>query len=260
MMKLLLTTTLFFYFTFTTLAQEESTSINGLVTSNSLAIENVHILNLNNGFGEVTDINGNFTIQIKKNDIIKISHIEYQSQKITISDQIIIVGLVIKLKRTVNRLNDVIIKNHNLTGILYTDSDAQIKEDILGSGKFIQELMRLSKLPSKYDEVKKFESQYINDVNPIKMNGGVGIGISIRDKENELRRELREAKNIPKLIIYDLGKDYFINNLKIPEEKIHNFLTYCNYRNIFELYKQKKIMRLIEILEIEIDSYHKKSE
>lgn len=259
-MKLLLTTTLLLYFTFTALAQEDGIAINGLVSSNNLAIENVHIINLNNGFGEITDINGNFTIQIKKNDIIKISHIEYQSQKITISDEIIKVGLVIKLKRTVNRLNDVIIKNHNLTGILYTDSDAQIKKDVLASDKFIEELMRLSKLPSKYDEIKKFESQYINDVNSIKMNGSIGIGILIRDEENELRRELREAKNIPKLIIYDLGKDYFINKLKIPEEKIHNFLTYCNYRNIYELYKQKKIMRLIEVLEIEIVSYHKKSE
>ena len=70
---------------------------------------------------------------------------------------------------------------------------------------------------------------------------------------------MREAKNIPRLIIYDLGKYFFINKLKIPEEKIHNFLTYCNYRNIFELYKKKKIMRVIKILEIESVSYHKKS-
>jgi|TARA_B110000238_G_C16133685_1_gene442626 hypothetical protein len=255
MMKLLLTTTIFFYFTFTTLAQEELTSINGLVTSNSLAIENVHIINLNNGFGEITDINGNFTIQIKKNDIIKISHIEYQSQKITISDEIIKVGLVIKLKRAVNRLNDVIIKNNDLTGNIIIDFQNTINDNIAKKYNLIEEIISLTKLPSKYDDAINLESPYLDDVNPIK----IVFRISIRDKENELRRELREAKNIPRLIIYDLGKYFFINKLKIPEEKIHNFLTYCNYRNIFELYKKKKIMRVIKILEIESVSYHKKS-
>tara|TARA_B110000908_G_C10264179_1_gene462064 strand:+ start:5269 stop:5793 length:525 start_codon:yes stop_codon:yes gene_type:complete len=169
MMKLLLTTTIFFYFTFTTLAQEELTSINGLVTSNSLAIENVHIINLNNGFGEITNINGNFTIQIKKNDIIKISHIEYQSQKITISDEIIKVGLVIKLKRAVNRLNDVIIKNNDLTGNIIIDFQNTINDNIAKKYNLIEEIISLTKLPSKYDDAINLESPYLDDVNPIKI-------------------------------------------------------------------------------------------
>jgi hypothetical protein len=258
-MKLLLTITLFFYFTSITLAQEKRVTISGLVTSNNLAVENVHVLNSNNGFGEVTNFKGKFEILTNKGDTIKISHIEYQKQEIVITDDIIKNGLAIILKRTINRLKEVTVRNHNLTRNIVIDNMNTDNTIITRKHDLIDEMITLSKLPSKFDEITRIESQYIYDVNAIKMSGGVGIGIEIRDKKSELRRELREKKSIPNQIINELGESYFIYELKISEDKIHNFLTYCNYRNIFELYKKKKIIRLIEILKIESVSYHKKS-
>ena len=80
-----------------------------------------------------------------------------------------------------NRL-DVIVKNHNLTGNLFIDSDSELPIDVLSSNKFIEELQALSKLPSKFDDISRIESQYVNDVSAIKMTGGIGIGIEIREK------------------------------------------------------------------------------
>ena len=53
-----------------------------------------------------------------------------------------------------------------------------------------------------------------------------------------------------------LGIYFFTNNLKIPEEKINHFLTYCEYRNILEEYNNNNLLLVIKILQEESKSYH----
>ncbi|MFT4699296.1 MAG: DNA-binding MarR family transcriptional regulator, partial [Flavobacteriaceae bacterium] len=110
--------------------------------------------------------------------------------------------------------------------------------------------------PSKPNYEVNREKPIMNNVDPIG-EGGVGgrIGIPIRDKENELRRELKLKKSILEKIIRDFGKDYFIEELNIPEDEIHLFISYCEDYQIIEFYKKNEILQLLKILIQESKKY-----
>lgn len=256
-MKFFITTTLFLFFIQFGFSQNENTLINGKTIFIDTPISNVHIHNLTTNFGETSNSNGEFQILVKKNDTLKISHLEYKTKKVIITEEHIKQKtLIIELKIMTNYLNTVNIKSHDLTGNLLTDSKNSTNDTITKKHDLIEEMMRLAQMPSN-KVVRDTETPFMNDVNPIQMNGGASIGIPIKDQDNILRRELRDTKSIPDKIIRVLGKDFFINDLKIPENKIYHFITYCEHRNITSLYKNNKIMKLIDVLTEESIKYHK---
>ena len=197
---------------------------------------------------------------VKKNDTIKISHLEYQTKNIIITDiHIKQEVLSIELKSMTNYLNTVTLKNHNLSGSLFTDAKNHTNDTITKKHDLIAKIIAISKeSPSEYVVETNFEKPFLNDVNPIRMNGvGSSGGIPIKDHENILRRKLRTKKSFPDKLISDFGEDFFTNELNIPKDKIHHFITYCEYRNIYQLYKENKIIKLIDVLTEESLEYIK---
>lgn len=246
-----------FYYTLS-YTQIESSTISGKITFHHLPIENVHIYNIDTKEGTITNSNGFFEIDGQLNNVLKISHIEYRGVKITVTEEIIRNGIIINLKKVINQLPEVIIKRHQLTGSISIDSQNNKNELITKKHDLIEQMKDLAKQPSKSDGTINLESPHVNDVSPIKA-GSSKIGIPIKDKENELRKKLRKQKNIPNEIIKEFGKEYFTNDLKLPEEEIYNFLTYCNYKNIFQLFSQGKTLELILILVNESKKYNQKN-
>ena len=258
-MKLKLTITFLYLGILTSYSQNFSTEISGRVMHFDNPIADVHIYNISTKQGTSSNANGEFRITAKLNDTLSISHIEYTNRRIIVDEQILNQSYsIFYLEVMTNYLETVELKNHTLSGLLFTDAKSISKDSILKASHFIEEMMRIAKLPSKNTEVYNRSASYVNDVDPISMNGvGGSVGIPLRDKANELRRELRRKKNTPERIIADFGVDYFIKKLKIPENKIFNFLTYCDYRNIFELYNNNEILKVLNILTIESTSFNK---
>jgi len=259
MKQRLLTLTLLLFFFYFGFSQNEKTLINGKITFLNTPINNVHIHNLTTNYGTTSNNNGKFEIMIKINDTLKISHLKYQTKKIVITDEHLKQSILsIKLKIKTNYLNTVVIKNHTLTGNLVKDIQNNTNDTISRKHDLIEEMMRLAKMPTSNDYRENTEKPYMNDANPIQMNGaGASIGIPIKDHENILRRELRSKKNIPDKIISELGKYFFVSELKIHKKNIHHFITYCESRNVIELYRKNKIMRLIDVLTEESIGYIK---
>ncbi len=258
-MKKLLTTTFLFLSITLTFSQNSPITLNGKVMHFSDAISDVHILNLNTYQGTISNPEGVFEIYVKLNDTLQFSHIEYTSRKIIMTKDIIEQATyTIFLETMTNYLDIVELRNHKLSGDLTFDTESVFNDSILKSTDYIKELMRLSKLPSFDDYKENLEAPPINNVDPT-AGAGVGAGVSIpmKDKANALRRKLRAKKSIPEKIINDLGIVYFVESLKIPEDKIHHFLTYCNFKNIFELYRENKVIEVISILESECIEYLK---
>jgi hypothetical protein len=81
------------------------------------------------------------------------------------------------------------------------------------------------------------------------------ISIPMSVKENELRRELKLKKSIPEKIIRDFGKDYFIEELNIPEDEIHLFISYCEDRQVFTYYSKGNILKILTIFNEESKKY-----
>ena len=258
-MKLQLTVTFLFLWIFTSISQNYQGEINGRILNFETPIADVHIYNMTSKRGTSSNAHGEFSITVKLNDTLFISHIEYTSRQIVISKKMIQQSFsIFYLEVATNYLNTVEVKNHTLTGLLFTDAKSVNQDSISKAFDFIREMMRIAKLPSKNTELFNREASYVNDVDPISMNGvGASIGIGFRDKKNELRRELRLKKSTPERIIADFGKEYFIKKLKIPEDKIHQFLTFCEFKGIFKLYNDNEIIRVLNILTIESKAFNK---
>jgi mRNA-degrading endonuclease HigB of HigAB toxin-antitoxin module len=257
-MKNLLTTILFFVFIFTSYSQDELSNIKGVISHFDTPVQDIHILNITSNRGTISDINGRFEIDVKVNDTLLISHLEYTSKKVIVKQIDIENGILkIYIESLTNYLETVELKNHNLSGNLLEDTKDVTIDTILKIYGLQREFMKLASMPSKPNYEVNREKPIMNNVDPIG-EGGVGgrIGIPIRDKENELRRELKLKKSIPEKIIRDFGKDYFIEELNIPEDEIHLFISYCEHRQVFTCYSKGDILKILTIFNEESKNYH----
>ncbi len=222
-------------------------------------VSDVHIYNITTNRGASSNNDGEFKLQVKVNDTLQISHLEFRTRRIIITEeQLKHQYLIINIDTMTNYLNTVELKNHNLTGDLAFDNK-NIPEDTIPKVNFnLYKFKELAKMDSDKDSEVNKEEPFQVDANPIKMTGvGSSISIPMKDKESIMKRELRYKRSIPTKIIASLGEDYFIEKLKIPEDKIYHFITYCEYRNIFNLYKENRIIELLNILTEESIIYNK---
>ncbi len=120
------------------------------------------------------------------------------------------------------------------------------------------------------EEIRGFSFKYLTPdytkppnaeafANPIQMNG-VGGSAGIPDKRYEkylkFKKLIHQKKEFPTKIVEKLGSSFFINELKIPREKINNFLTYCEYKNIIEKFYNHQLLEVIKNLQNESKTYH----
>jgi len=236
-------------------SQEKSTILFGQISSFKNAIDNIHIVNLNTKLGAVSNSSGKFQLKVSLNDVLLISSIQYQQKKIVITK-----SLFTSKKIKIYLLPKIIILDevylHNLSGNLISDTNNTPK-DTLPKHNFVYRLSDLyKKLPPDTNGFLKAPN-----ANPFGMGGGVGASATLPDYRYEallrLKRELKQKKNFPKQIKKDLGIPFFVEDLKISEEKINNFLTYCEYRNIIEEYNKNNLLQVIKILLEESEKYTK---
>lgn len=256
-MKLKLTNlTLFIFIATKSFSQESTVVIMGKILSSNKVISDVHVINLNNRYGTISNTNGEFEIFVKENDVLLFSSIQYKNLKITITkDHLKDEFLNVYLTLIVNNLDEVFI--HGLTGSLDLDSK-NTPEDTIPKTNFIFKLSDLKKkLPGD-------ELGYLSDVNaesftnPLYMSGG-GQGSKYNkqlEQERAVKRDIKKKTEFPIKLKKEFGIDFFINDLKIPEENIFNFISYCEYRDILDKYYSNKVLEVIEILKEESKKYN----
>ena len=229
----------------------------GTVTEYQKPISGVHVYNLNRLNGTSTNENGIFNIPVKLNDTLIISHIKYRTQRLVVSEVYLNTSVPVKiyLEEMTNYLDIVNIKNHQLSGILETDTKSV--KNTVSTDSINSEFQNLASQTS-YDEIGIEFNKPINNTDPTgNSTVSVGVGISMKFKDVEERKALKNKRDFPQRIISSLGTSYFTNTLKVPDEKIHHFLTYCDSKNIIDLYYQNEIMAVLTILQEESIEYLK---
>ena len=237
-------------------SQEASTIISGKIISSNKAVENVHIINLSNKHGTISNSYGEFELNVIVNDTLLISSIQHKKIKVIIdSFHFEAKKIEIQLVSIVNDLEEVFI--HGLTGNLNSDLN-KTPIDTIPKHNFTFKLSDLKKkLPG--DEYGYFERVNAESfTNPLYIRGG-GQGSKFDRRLEALKKlkaDLKSKKNFPSKIKADLGIDFFTKKLHIPEEKINHFLGYCEYKNIIELYQKNNLLEVIKILQAESKTYH----
>lgn len=93
-----------------------------LDSQNDLPLENVHIINLNQVVGTVTDAEGKFQIRAAVNDTLYLTYLGYKPQKIRVTNDMLRFGETeIRLTELALALEEVIVRPYQLTGYLEID-------------------------------------------------------------------------------------------------------------------------------------------
>ncbi|MFA5299145.1 MAG: carboxypeptidase-like regulatory domain-containing protein [Lutibacter sp.] len=256
-MKIELTS--FFILTFLAMngfSQEKNTIISGKISSFNQPVRDVHIFNLTTKLGCVSNDNGEFELTVSLNDTLLFSSIEYEKKKLKITKSHLIAKKInVELNPFINILKEVFV--FGLTGNLSSDTN-RVPEDTLPQPNFLFKLSDLDKkLPcDEYGNYKIVNAEAFT--NPIYLiNGAQGSKYNARlEAERKLKREISRKKQFPIKIKKELGIAFFTKNLNIPEEKIDNFLAYCEYRNIIFEYYNNNLLQVIQILREESKNYY----
>lgn len=116
---------LFLLLGFLAFAQEEPTIVTGKVlnAANDVAIENAHVVNLNQVKGAVTTAEGDFEIPAKVNDTLYFSYLGFKPIRVRVTNDWLKYGAVkVKMTELGIALEEVVVRPVQLTGYLEIDA------------------------------------------------------------------------------------------------------------------------------------------
>ena len=104
---------------------QDNTFLKGTVLNDATdkIIENVHIVNLNQVIGTITDKNGYFEVPVQVNDTIYFSYLGFKSLRVRVTNDILKFGdIKVKMTELGIALEQVVIRPVELTGYLEVDA------------------------------------------------------------------------------------------------------------------------------------------
>ena len=221
-------------------AQNNAKIVSGTIYLDSLALEDVHIINPKLDIGSVSDKKGRFEILAAKGDVLIISHVnfEYKEHVITEGD-LRSKQINIHLDSKTYMLHEIVLKKKR--GIFEVDKDILIYKGPIVNAQTL-------KLPYAKNQQSK-------DEKTVALNSGVSISLGglanalngNTKQEIVFKKQKIEDKNILKIRKH-FTDSFFIYQLKITKENINPFLELCISKGIINLYRKNKFLELTTIL------------
>lgn len=230
-------------------------NIDGKIIVEGVDIEGITIYNSTSTKGTVTNERGEFTIEVTLNDLIEIRALEYEKLDVTVNKAILdSKKLHVFLIEEINTLDEVIIRSKKMTGNLNTDLNRV--------NKFNQKLDAIY-FGIKNEEAYALKKDLRNPVNIITTKAApqtVVHGLNIINIVDQLliplfRSEVKDKKaaGIPevpaKSIKYYLGSNFLVDNFKIPEHRVEEFIRYVEDKTFnFDLLNYGHEIEFLELL------------
>jgi len=204
--------------------------LEGRVQSNDGDVAATHVLNISTDKAVITDINGFFSIQVKMNDTLVFSAVQFRKKQIVVTQAMLESSLItVPLEDELTELDEVVVTPYNLSGDIFKDiqtlkTDAVITASTLG-------------LPNAYVRVPTQAERQLFEatsgggfipLNPI-LNGISGRTKML--KERVARNKLYDRTGRVREFYAD---SLYQSNLKIPEDKIDDFLYFCEIDTEFQ--------------------------
>ena len=231
------------------LSAQERVLIDGRVESDSVQLQDIHVLNLSSLQGTITNSNGEFRISLTVNDTLIISGLQFHTLGLIVDEEIVErKTLKIELKPKIEELSEIELKGHDLDGYFYIDTK-RLRDS----------------LPLVSDEAVDFSNQGYDDptsgnyvvpkanlVNLISM-----VGKKKRKENKDEADLLAKKKAAVGEMRKELGDDVFVQQMGIPKNHIESFIRYCQKKDIIDLYVEGRVMEVIDILIKEKDNYRR---
>jgi len=262
-----LTFLLFIGVFYQTNAQIVRRSIIGRISNDSISVESIHIVNKNTKKGTISNKYGMFKIPVKVNDTLVFDGIQFQKKELRITKKMFKSKTVdVILAQKINKLQTVEIKNINLSGELLNDAK-KVKKPVSMVSKNALDFSNIDfNVVDNIDAIDRMEAP-----NPFKgtnaqaqpggnilgllgfvlkpaINGISKIGRRKRKLKHAKKKRQKIALTVPNKIRAEFGDTFFVNQLKIPKNKIDAFILYCESKGIVDLYMNDKKIELIQVL------------
>ncbi|PRX45828.1 hypothetical protein [Salegentibacter salegens] len=227
------------------LFSQESIILKGKILADSIEAP-IHIINITAEKGTVTEAGAEFSVEVRENDLLLFSSVQFQKKEILITSEILSSGfLEIELQKDLTELDEV--RLHQLSGNLASD----IKEIKTFDPRIIGFALS-DKEPLSIEERKLVAMS--SPMDPVGLIYGAISGESEKLKKaienNKLSALVYKAREL-------VPDAYFTETLLLPENKIMDFLYYCSLKpNFEELVKKNDPLVLIEFLKGMVPEYH----
>lgn len=226
--------------TLNSIAQKSPKIITGTVFIDSIAVQDVHIINTKLDIGTITNKSGQFEMLAAKGDALIISHINFQFKEYTITAKDLATAKIkIHLNAKDYLLDEVVIKKRK--GIFEIDKDILPHNAPIVNAKTLRLPYANSKQPNKDKTVK------INAGVAVNLEGLVNALNGKNKQKKKLKKLMQEDDNILQIRKH-FTDGFFIKQLNIKKENIQPFLEYCIAKGIINLYKKDKMLELTAVL------------
>lgn len=217
-----------------TWSQEETVSapsqdLSAIVVNaqSSFPLESVHVVNLNQVIGTITNKKGEFTISAAVNDTIYFSYLGFKSQKIRVTnDMFKFEDTKITLTELAYALEEVIVRPFQLTGYLEIDvKNLPINNSYQYS---------ISGLQRSYEAGNKNPSAVSKVLGAI-LNPADLLRNLFGKKPNQMRklRQMKEDDEIRDLLASKFDRETLTEILQLEKVDIQDILSNCNYSKSF---------------------------
>tara|TARA_R110002049_G_scaffold274753_5_gene452756 strand:- start:2750 stop:3532 length:783 start_codon:yes stop_codon:yes gene_type:complete len=209
--------------------QEEEFTATVINAQTDEAMSSVHIVNLNQVKGTITNDNGAFTIPAVANDTLYLTYLGFKSQKIRVTnDMLKFKDTKITLTELAYALEEVVVKPYQLTGFLEIDAK---NISINDSYQYA-----ISGLSSGYEAGNKNPSAVTKVLGAI-LNPADLLRNLFGKKPAQMRklRQMKEDDRIRDLLASKFDRETLTELLQLEKVDIEDILNNCNYSKSFIL-------------------------
>ncbi|MGS2761194.1 carboxypeptidase-like regulatory domain-containing protein [Sinomicrobium sp. M5D2P9] len=225
--------------TLTTYAQDNDRVIlRGKVLYKNTNVPNQNVINIDTERATITNKDGEFEIYVKSGDHLAFSAVNYQLRTIQVNDSILNNNrLVVEVNERVNELDEVVVTPDNQEKFLELKGEEFKKFDYEQDYSTVAENMATP------------EHRLQNGINFV----NIFKALFLSDQESEGPKRQLKVSEVLRQVYND---DFFVADLKIPQDQINDFLYYCDDRIPRQsLLRKDNEFELIEFLVKQSENY-----
>tara|TARA_R110002073_G_scaffold72537_1_gene177555 strand:+ start:573343 stop:574122 length:780 start_codon:yes stop_codon:yes gene_type:complete len=235
----------FFIIALNLFSQENRKQIFGVILTDSIAVENAYIINKTSTKATVSNHLGAFQIPVKENDILLISSVQFESQRILINKtHLETLELTIYLQPYIRQLEEVVLKKTSNMAMELGLPNADKKPLTRLEGRlnyYSKASLPLVILGTLLGQQGGIENLYYIISGDRKDDRKLKALIE-NDRLNELKQQTIQDIRI------HFKDDFFTGTLQIPKEHIDLFIASCEPKNIIHLFNKNKTLEVTDIL------------
>jgi len=227
-------------------------------------LEGVSVYNVSSQRGTITDAEGKFIIAVTPNDRVLFTALQFQKFTVIVDEGVVEKGeMNVFINPAVVQLDEIVVRPYDLYGNIMVDAVRIQYSDIDDKlGEISYELLEYTYefTPDSQSAIEGNKS--LEALGYTQQREGANImglvGILMKNKEPQLtKRDRRDHTDARVTAIRQrFNTNYFTDTLRIPKDKIDEFLYYAESKDFdLDLLKENNELRLMDFLEKKSETF-----